>query len=182
MRWPFLLFFPQFLSLGCSHLLQSAAKGLRTATAGNPSRLSSSCDCWCPLLPRDWCCAPGLWPQVVVWIIPRNKHCWMEKAFMWSSTPLGQHWLPSVIVVCYSLHWLPVKYEFVFNVSALISSILKEFGRAGWGSASLMGGMSWNSCFPQKLWRRHFRGWWWKWWGEGGLGVFRDVLVPRWVG
>lgn len=95
MRWPFLLFFPQFLSLGCSYLLQSAAKGLRTATAGNPSSLSSSCDCWCPLLPRDWCCAPGLWPQVVVWIIPRNKHCCMEKAFMWSSPPLGQHRLPS---------------------------------------------------------------------------------------
>lgn len=91
----FTFFFPQFISLGCRHLLQSAAKGLRAATAGNSSRLSSSCGCWCPLLPRDWCCTPVLCPQVAVWIMLRNKHCHMERAFVWSSLPFGQHRLPS---------------------------------------------------------------------------------------
>lgn len=88
-------FFPQFLSLGRSHFLQSAAKGLGTAIAGNSSRLSPSCDCWCPLLPRDRCCTPGLCPQVGVWITPRNKHCCMEKDFVGGSPPFGQHQLPS---------------------------------------------------------------------------------------
>lgn len=93
--WPYLLFFPQFLSSGCRHLLQSAAKGLRTATAGNSTRLSSSCGCWCPLLPGDWCCTPVLCPQVAVWIMLRNKRCHGERAFAWSSPPFGQHRLPS---------------------------------------------------------------------------------------
>ena len=86
-------FFPPIFSLGHSHHLQSAAKKLRTATAGNSSRLSSSCRYWCSLLPRDWSCAPGLCPQVAIWITPRNRHCHMEKA--WSSPPFGQHQLPS---------------------------------------------------------------------------------------
>lgn len=27
--------------------------------------------------------------------MPRNKYCLMEEAFVWSSPPFGQHWLPS---------------------------------------------------------------------------------------